>query len=71
MITVETIDMDVACNVCHDHFTLTVNTKDIIKWQQGTLIQDALDYLSDDERELLISNTCGPCFDHMFADDEE
>ena len=35
-------------------------------WENGKLIQDVMPYLSADEREVLISGICGPCFDKMF-----
>tara|TARA_Y100000310_G_C20387451_1_gene671140 strand:+ start:362 stop:508 length:147 start_codon:yes stop_codon:yes gene_type:complete len=46
-----------------------VNSKDFISWNNGSYIQNAMPYLSADERELLISGTCGPCFDVMFAEE--
>jgi len=42
-----------------------------VKYKAGELIQNALPELSEDYRELLITNTCGECFDKMFEDDEE
>ena len=47
-----------------------VNLHDMGRWQNGSLIQDAMPYLSADERELLISGTCGTCFDKMFGSEE-
>ena len=35
------------------------------------LIQNAMPNLSADDRELLISGICGPCFDKMFPPEEE
>ena len=43
-----------------DHFSLK-------KWRDGMKAQDAFPYLNNDERELLISGTCGTCFDRMFG----
>jgi hypothetical protein len=47
-----------------------VNVDDYNQWQGGKLVQDAFPYLSADEREILISGTCGPCFDAMFSEEE-
>ena len=68
MIETGTMEMNVACNVCNDSVTLMVNPVDVIQWQKGKLIQDVMPYLDDDERELLISNTCVVCFEKMFGE---
>jgi hypothetical protein len=34
-------------------------------------VQNAFPYLNADERELLISQTCGACWKEMFGDEEE
>jgi len=39
------------------------------RWVNGVHLQDAMPQLSADERELLISATCGSCFDRMFGDE--
>ena len=39
------------------------------KWQNGTRIQMAMPMLSPDDREILISGICGPCFDKIFPDE--
>lgn len=36
-------------------YTVQAKKEDILKWMNGALIQDALDYLSEDDREFLIS----------------
>lgn len=55
------------CNSCGETKTLLVCITDFADWQLGKYIQDAMPYLSADERELLISKTCGTCFDKMFG----
>ena len=49
---------------------MAVNEDDYTSWENGELIQNAMPYLSADERELLISGTCGTCFDNMFGSEE-
>ena len=61
--------MQVECRTCKDTHILMVNIRDAKRWKEGELIQDAMPYLTPDERELLISGTCGKCFDKMFAPD--
>lgn len=57
----------VRCIQCETVFSLPpVKIKDWDRWQNGTLIQDAMPQLSDSARELLISHTCGECFDALF-----
>lgn len=57
----------VVCNVCGIDHIIFYNRHDMLNWLSGTLpIQDALNYLSAGERELLLSGVCGKCFDMMF-----
>ena len=55
---------------CNDQVEMKVNIDDVTAWENGKLIQDAMPYLTPDEREVLISGTCGPCFDRMFGGEE-
>ena len=58
---------DAFCKVCGNAYLISFNQDDMMNWLSGSLpIQDALHYLTPGERELLISGTCGPCFDIMF-----
>ena len=59
------------CNKCGASTTMMVRIKDLVMWELGKYIQDAMPYLSADERELLISGTCGDCFEKMFGNCEE
>lgn len=59
------------CRKCQTSHTLLVNITDVAAWKSGKYIQDAMPYLSADERELLISGTCGECWKEMFGDCEE
>ena len=59
------------CIQCGTTVHISVLKPDFEKWQGGELIQDAMPYLSPDEREILISGTCGPCFDRMFGEGED
>lgn len=55
------------CFTCNNVFEIAVNKNDYYAWKRGTLIQNAFPYLTADDRELLISHTCGKCFDAMFG----
>lgn len=55
------------CCMCAAHYVIFVDRKDFMNWLSGVdFIQNCMDYLSDNERELLISSTCESCFDRMF-----
>ncbi len=71
LVNEETGTVIVPCRMCGKRYTLNVNIEHLRKWQKGTLIQDALTELDKDQRELLISNTCGDCWNKLFASDEE
>ena len=60
------------CVRCGESTTINAVIADLIKWKNGELfIQNAMPYLNADERELLISNTCGKCFDEICSDLEK
>jgi len=61
----------IECIKCGDVHILLVNEEDLATWKAGALIQNAMPYLSADEREILISGICGRCFGAMFGDDYE
>tara|TARA_Y100001951_G_C11218985_1_gene227582 strand:+ start:104 stop:340 length:237 start_codon:yes stop_codon:yes gene_type:complete len=62
------VGVNVRCWKCEQVTTIKAALADIQQWQDGTLVQDAMPYLDADERELLISRTCSPCFDKMFGE---
>jgi len=55
------------CIKCKKEIEFKAKSEDIEKWKKGAYIQDVMPYLKVDERELLISGICGPCFDKMFS----
>lgn len=57
----------IACESCQKQYTMMYNRQDMVDWLSGSLfIQDAMPYLSDNERELLLSGICGECFEKLF-----
>jgi hypothetical protein len=64
-------EFGIDCWKCSRGFTMMANEIDVHHWQDGVAIQEALGYLTADERELFISGTCGECFDKMFPPDPE
>ena len=58
--------VEVTCHICNKRHTITVPTAAYKRWAtRQAKIQDALPMLSEDERELLISDICGGCFDRL------
>lgn len=56
------------CNSCKKSFTINVNRDKYYNWLLGTPIQVAIPSLTSSERELLISGTCGNCYDELNTD---
>jgi hypothetical protein len=64
--------VDSTCRSCKKIKTLEVNEEGFTAWKnREKLIQDALPELDKDDRELLISGTCGTCFSKMFGTCDE
>jgi|TARA_B100000586_G_scaffold258128_1_gene222384 hypothetical protein len=61
----------VDCVQCKERQHITVGTEGLANWESGELIQDAMPHLTAGQREILISGTCGACFDKMSGDEEE
>ena len=58
---------DFLCDHCGQTFRIIYNREDMIDWLSGSMyIQDAMPYLTNGERELLLSGTCDVCFDKLF-----
>lgn len=56
---------------CGKRYTFDIDPEDYYRFQHGTFAQDAFPYLTSDQRELLISQTCGDCFNRMFPPDDD
>jgi hypothetical protein len=52
--------------MCHKRYPVSAPAEQFAAWEAGVLAQRAFPGMSEDDRELLISQTCGPCFDEMF-----
>ena len=65
------IKSTVYCVECNEDYDIMVDPTDLKRWYDGEFIQVALDYLTDDERELLMSGTCGKCWDKLFPEDQQ
>jgi len=63
--------MKIACHSCETVVDVPVSIPQIQDWRGGTHIQDAMPNLTNDEREMLISRTCGTCWDEMFGEEDD
>ena len=59
------------CPLCGRASEVAVNEDDYWDWDDGKLAQNAFPYLSDEERELVISGICSSCWSKMFPPEEE
>jgi len=56
----------VTCPFCGDTTKVVVDADGYREWENGELVQVALPNLSADDREVLISGICPPCWDKQF-----
>jgi hypothetical protein len=63
--------MEVRCRSCDSVTDVPITDEQLKEWRKGKYIQDVAPELSPGLRELLISQTCEPCFDRMFKEDED
>lgn len=63
--------LDTKCILCDKMQFISVSTEDYEKYKAGMFVQDAFPYLTADQREVLISGTCGECFDKLMKPDKE
>lgn len=75
MIRLPKVEIRKRCRKCKGRFSFMAWADDWDAWKRGELlIQDAFWYISEGERELLLSRICGKCWDKMFSNldnDEE
>ena len=63
----DAVTVIVGCIKCAEAQHISVGIADVDAWENGALIQDAMPYLSADDREILISGICGKCFDKIYG----
>ena len=60
------------CRICNSKKEILVNPAQYTKWMFGEgYIQDIFPDMSPEDREMIISNTCGSCFDKLFPTSKE
>ena len=63
--------VSITCQFCGKVYFLPIPDAALEAWENGEFIQRAWPEGSPSERELLISRTCGTCFDEMFPEEDE
>lgn len=59
------------CPFCGDLNYVRVKESDLSRYNGGTHTQDAFPYLNADERELVQTGICTPCWDKTFPKEDE
>lgn len=59
----KTMEIKTTCHVCGVDSFVYVCGRDYFKWKSGELIQKAMPYLTDDQRESLMTGYCSTCWD--------
>lgn len=59
----------IECHMCNTEHEIHVSEEDYWRWANRTPVQIAFPYLTADQREMFISQTCGSCWDAMFGDE--
>jgi hypothetical protein len=67
----EMVELEVYCRMCQLRTSFPVRRAGYVAWKDGGLIQKVLSELSKEQRELMISGTCGACFEKLFTGEEE
>lgn len=68
----ENLELDIKCVYCGNVYTVKgIKSSDYQSWKKSAgLIQDLMPYLSDADRELLLSSTCDECWKSMYNNEE-
>ena len=69
--TTETITVEATCMMCRKTKALKLPASGYAAYKSGVLIQRAMPTVPEGDRELLISQTCGPCFDKLFEGSDD
>ncbi len=63
--------VEVQCGRCGKTLAVAFTAEQEEKWRAGTLLQKVALNLSLDDREILISGTCGNCWRELFEDEDD
>lgn len=58
------------CPFCGKVTEIQIDAEGYNRWKSGTLIQTAFPQMSTDDRELLITGICPPCWNSIFGEED-
>lgn len=58
------------CMVCGKKAVIQVSLADLVRYQQGSFVQDVWPNWKPEERELIITGTHPECWNRIFGEDE-
>jgi hypothetical protein len=64
------VKQEIGCKHCPRKYEVELDPHDLVRWANGELIQNAMPYLTADERELIMTGTCGECWERLWKDVE-
>lgn len=67
----EDMRLSIICSMCNSVHTVVVKKKDYCDCMNGKDAQDAFPYLSDDERDEIITKLCIPCQQKLMFEEDE
>ncbi len=59
------------CRRCGISYVLNVTRSEMLAWARGDLVQKAFPKLSAGERELIVSQICGKCYDKIWKETKD
>ena len=66
-----TISLSAPCHMCRQRHTVTGDTPAVKRWMAGeSYVQDLFPEMSADDREFLITQTCGVCWNKMMGGED-
>lgn len=56
------------CGHCGNSFNMELDPEDLVKFQCGLFpIENIMNYLSKEEKDMIYSNTCSNCWTNLFG----
>jgi hypothetical protein len=68
---IETVFIPTTCTLCGKSDRIEVLRGDYDRWRAGAFVQVAFPEMPKERREQLISGTCPPCWERLFAYEDD
>ena len=66
MSALEKVPVETKCPVCESETTFYLDRVKVKRWKAGELVQRVFPELTGQEREMLTTGYCGPCWEEVF-----